>query len=271
MTTLATVLTATSSNWFWYFGRATGFVALILLTAILVLGITGRLRIASDRWPRFATAQLHRDLALLSVVVIAVHVAASMLDQWVHIPLSAAVIPFTSSYKPLLVGLGTTALDLMLALIVTSLLRHRLGLATWRNIHWLAYASWPIALLHGVSVGSDAGKPWGIAISASCVLVVAVALSARVTFAPPADRTPNLAGQVRGAGPSRSSLLAWQAASRSPSSARPSGAARTSGAARPAGAARPSGPLRATAGRHRDAAQYGDSQRVDPPGARSRR
>jgi len=179
---------ALSSNWYWYFGRATGFVALFLLTAILVLGIAGSLRVVSDRWPRFAIGTLHRDLALLSVVVIAIHIFVALMDKYVPVPISAAVVPFGVAYRPFWMGLGALSFDLMLALIFTSLIRRRLGHRPWRMIHWLAYVSWPVAVAHGIGAGSDSGSAWALGLTIACCLTVAAAVAVRIRYALPDRR-----------------------------------------------------------------------------------
>src|ERR1700753_768807 len=99
MNVLVAAAGAHSANWYWYFGRATGLIALVLLTATIVLGVLGPLRVSSIVWPRFAIRPVHRDLALLSLLVIAIHVVTVVLDGFVPIPLSAAVLPVDSSYR----------------------------------------------------------------------------------------------------------------------------------------------------------------------------
>ncbi len=121
-----------------------------------MLGVLGSLRYsAAPRWPRFAIDTLHRDISLLVIAVLVVHIITSVLDSFAPIRLIDAVIPFVSTYRPLWLGLGALAFDLMIALVITSLLRRRLGYGAWRLVHWLAYASWPVALLHGLGTGSD--------------------------------------------------------------------------------------------------------------------
>jgi sulfoxide reductase heme-binding subunit YedZ len=74
------------------------------------------------------------------------------------------------------VGLGTIALDLMIAVFVSSLLRAHMRPGVWRGIHWLAYASWPIALAHTFGLGTDSREHWVIVLGGLCVLSVGVAL-----------------------------------------------------------------------------------------------
>ena len=145
----------------WLVSRAAGIVALVLLTATVVLGTLATGPTRSAAWPRWARQALHRDLALLSVGTLLVHVGAVVLDGYVDVGWYAALVPFTSAYRPLRVGLGTLALDLVLVVIATSLLRVRLGLRTWRAVHWLTYAAWPIAVLHYLTTGTDARAPLG--------------------------------------------------------------------------------------------------------------
>jgi methionine sulfoxide reductase heme-binding subunit len=165
-----------NSTYLWYVTRATGIVALVLLTATMVLGIATTNRARARRWPGFAQQEIHRRISLLAVVFLAIHVLTSVLDTFVSISWTSVLVPFTSSYDRLWVGVGTVSLDLMLAVLVSSLLRARLKPGTWRGLHWLAYLSWPVALAHTFGMGTDSGEPWVIALGALCVLAVAGAL-----------------------------------------------------------------------------------------------
>jgi predicted ferric reductase len=169
-----------ASTWSWYFARATGLVALILLTAIIVLGVLGPLRVASERWPRFAIRTVHRDVSLLALLVIMIHVVALVLDGYVNVPLYAALLPWGSSFSPFWTGIGAISFDLMIAIVVTSLMRKRLGYRTWRFVHWFAYASWPLAVAHGLATGSDSGAAWALALTIACIATVAAAVVMRV-------------------------------------------------------------------------------------------
>ena len=167
----------------WYATRATGLVTLVLLTATMLLGILTAGRLASEKWPRFLTVGLHRNITLLVLVFLALHVGTTVVDTYTSIPATAAVIPFASSYKAPWLGLGAMAVDLLLAVMVTSLLRGRLGLRAWRSLHWLAYACWPVALIHGLGTGTDRRTLWVFAATLGCVAVVAAAATWRVATA----------------------------------------------------------------------------------------
>lgn len=165
----------------WFLSRGTGMVALLLLTATVVIGITHSARASSRRWPRFARHAMHRNLSLLAISFVAVHIAGAIIDRYAGIRWAAAVLPFTSSYHPFWIGLGALAWDLLMATVLTSLLRHRIGLRTWRMLHLASYGLWPLALGHGLGVGgADSRLGWVLAIDAGCALAVIVALWRRL-------------------------------------------------------------------------------------------
>jgi hypothetical protein len=171
---------------YWYLARATGIVSLVLLTASVVLGVLGPLRFTvPGRWPRFAIDTLHRDVSLLVMAVLVIHIVTSVLDGFAPINLLDAVVPFRTPYRPLWMGLGAFSFDFLLALVITSLVRRRLGYRAWRAIHWLAYASWPVAVLHGLGTGSDTKTWWNLALTAACLVAVLVAVWARIQAAAP--------------------------------------------------------------------------------------
>jgi sulfoxide reductase heme-binding subunit YedZ len=169
-----------TGSFYWYATRSTGAMALILLTASVVLGVIDVRRLASSTWPRFVVDALHRNLALLSMVFLLLHILTSVLDSFAPIPLSAAVLPFLSSYRPFWLGLGTVAFDMILAVTITSLLRRSFGHELWRKVHWLSYASWPIALLHGFGTGSDVNGKWLLYLSLACLAAVVASVVYRV-------------------------------------------------------------------------------------------
>jgi len=167
----------------WYLTRGSGAVALVLLTAAVVLGVLSTTRVRTDRWPRFAVGGAHRNLTLLSIVFVVLHVVTTVADGYAPIGLKDAIVPFASPYRPFWLGLGAVAFDLLLALVATSYLRHRIGFRAWRGIHWLAYASWPVALLHSFGTGSDARTWWLAVLAFGSLVVVALAVLGRAATA----------------------------------------------------------------------------------------
>jgi Ferric reductase like transmembrane component len=170
-----------SSSALWYLTRGTGAVSLILLTLTVALGVANVRRARTATVPRFVFEAVHRNAALLSVAFLLVHVVSAVLDRYAPIRVIDAIIPFGSAYRPVWLGFGAVAFDLMIAVAVTSMIRRRLGYRAWRATHWAAYASWPVALIHGLGTGSDTKTTWMLGLTAICVIVVFVAAVARAT------------------------------------------------------------------------------------------
>lgn len=167
---------------YWYMTRASGAISLVLLTATLVIGIAAIARLRAPGAPRFVVDGVHRTASLLAVVFLVIHILTAVLDSFASIALVDAVIPFVGSYRPLWLGLGAVAFDLLLAVAITSLIRGRMGYSTWRGIHWLAYGAWPLAVLHGFGTGSDVRQKWLTALTVACVVSVLVAVAGRVAI-----------------------------------------------------------------------------------------
>jgi len=168
----------------WDFARGSGVVALVLLTMSVFLGVVTRSGRPAPGLPRFAVVAVHRNVSLVATVFLALHVILLLFDPYAQLRLFDIVLPFVGDYRPFWQGLGTVAFDLLIALVVTSLLRHRLGARSWRAIHWAAYALWPSALLHALGTGTDSGAPWFIALAVICVAAVLGALGWRLAKVP---------------------------------------------------------------------------------------
>ena len=155
-------------------------MTLILLTLSVALGVANVQRLQTARVPRFVINAVHRNASLLAIVFLAIHIVTTVLDSYVNISLIDAVVPFGAGYRPLWVGLGAVALDLMLAVVVTSLLRRHIGHRAWRATHWLAYACWPVAVAHGLGIGTDRSVTWVIALTIGCMGCVGAVVTWRI-------------------------------------------------------------------------------------------
>jgi sulfoxide reductase heme-binding subunit YedZ len=169
-----------SSQAVWYLTRGTGTVSLILLTSVTVLGILNAVRWRPPVTPRFVVQRVHRNLSLLSVVFIVIHIATAVIDGFAPIRWIDAVVPFRSAYRPLWLGLGAVSFDLLIAVAVTSLIRARLGHRAWRAVHWTSYALWGAAVFHGLGIGSDSKQLWMLALVVASVGAVVAAVVWRV-------------------------------------------------------------------------------------------
>ncbi|HWE70204.1 MAG TPA: ferric reductase-like transmembrane domain-containing protein [Acidimicrobiales bacterium] len=187
------------STAFWYLTRATGLVSLVLLSATVVLGVIASVGWTTERWPRFLSQAVHRNLSLFCLVLVGLHVVTTVADGYVPIGYLDAVIPFRTPYRPLWVGFGALAFDLLLAVAITSGLRRRIGTRAWRNVHWLAYVCWPIALLHGLGAGTDTRLSLALIITVLCVVSVVGAIGWRLVTGRGTSPTRRLAAATVGA------------------------------------------------------------------------
>lgn len=178
---LAAAAGATSSpSWYWYATRGLGTTTLIVLSGTVVLGIVTARRWVGESTPAFVVADMHRNLSLLGVFLLAAHIVTTLLDPYAHIGARDVIIPFGAAYRPIWLGLGVAATWVLVGVAASSALRNHLGPRVWRLIHWAAYASWPLAVIHGVGTGSDSQAPWMIAVVTSCVAAVLFALALRL-------------------------------------------------------------------------------------------
>jgi len=172
---------AAGSLGLWLVSRASGLVLLVLFSIVMVLGVATRTGAMARRWPRFAVAELHRNLSMFAVALLVLHVATAVLDPFVSIGAIAAVLPFTSHYETVALGAGTLAVDLGGAVLITSLLRTRLGLRAWRAVHYLAYLAWPVAFVHAIRAASYDQRLWWVALTEwGCLAAVATAVVLRL-------------------------------------------------------------------------------------------
>jgi methionine sulfoxide reductase heme-binding subunit len=150
----------------WYTARAGGLLGFALLTASVVLGLalSGRARLR--RWPRFAVEDVHRFTGLLAGTFVGIHVLALLLDTYVPFSLAQILAPGTASYRPLPTALGVVALELLAALAVANHYRKCLSYRFWRRAHYLNFAVWAFALLHGITSGTDSGTVWALTLYA---------------------------------------------------------------------------------------------------------
>ena len=169
------VLATAGPSVLWYLARGSGLAALVVLTLNMVLGIVTSVRWTNPRWPRFVIELLHRNSSLVAFALIVVHVATVVIDSFAPIGWKDAFIPFVGVYRPVWLGLGALAFDILVALIVTSLLRHRMSHRTWRFVHWFAYLCWPLVVVHGLGTGSDSKVGFVLLLYVACIAAVIMA------------------------------------------------------------------------------------------------
>lgn len=164
----------------WYLMRGSGVVTLLLFTVVVALGIATFKRLRLARMPRFVTLALHRNIALMAVAFLAVHIVTAVLDSYAHVGLAQLFLPIGTSHYAVYLGLGALSLDLLAAVVLTSLLRPRLTQSVWKAVHWLAYLSWPVALAHGLGIGTDAASGWLVDTAVGCTALVGTTIAWRL-------------------------------------------------------------------------------------------
>jgi sulfoxide reductase heme-binding subunit YedZ len=156
----------------WFAARGAGIVSLLMLTASASFGLVTVTRFQAAGWPRFFNYEMHRRISLLSTAFLATHVLAAIMDPYLKLGLTAALVPFASSWRPVPIALGVISLYLVIALVATSLLRRHLGQRAWRLVHWTSYLMWPLAFAHTITAGSDAMAPWMLGVEALVLAVI---------------------------------------------------------------------------------------------------
>ncbi len=176
--------TALTTPLVWYATRATGTVALLVLSASVVLGILTTTRARSGPLPRFAVGELHRRVSLVASVFLVLHVLSAVVDTYVPIGWWSLVAPFTAGYQRVWIGLGTVAFDLLIAVTLTSLARSRMSPRSWRLVHWVSYVAWPVAIVHTIETGTDLRFAYMQVLVGACIGAVLGAFLWRVRVHP---------------------------------------------------------------------------------------
>ncbi len=168
---------------FWILARASGLTAYVLLTGSMLAGLAVKSRPLGRRLKPAVATDVHRFLSLLGLGAVAAHGLALTLDQAVRIPLPALLIPGIAPYRPLWTALGVLAAELMVVVYTSFSLRRRIGARNWRRLHWLTYAVFAAATVHGLAAGSDSGSPWALVYVGSIAAVAS--LTAWRALSPP--------------------------------------------------------------------------------------
>ena len=156
----------------WILGRSTGMVGVILLSVAAAMGLALSMKASSPRFPRWLTTDLHRYVTILAVVVSVVHLLVLWLDTQSGLSLLSLVVPFTSSWEPLAVGIGVLGLEITLIVWITTRLRDRIGYRAWQVIHRTASVGWVLVISHGLLAGTDTGATWAVITYALCAALV---------------------------------------------------------------------------------------------------
>lgn len=158
---------------FSYLCRSSGFVLVLFYTATVVFGLLVRGRMSGPRWPRFIVQSLHRNLSLISLVLLAIHVLAPVIGGYLGLRLAYAFLPFLPAPVRIWTRLAATALDLTLAIALVSATRNRVSYRSWRALHLTSYLAWLLGIVHAIGIGSDRGLV--LCCDGGCVVAVCTA------------------------------------------------------------------------------------------------
>ena len=175
-------------NYTWYVERAGGMLAFVLLTGSVVLGLLLSNKTSLKRWPRFALEDVHRYVGLLAGAFIAIHVGALLFDNFMPFSLAGVLVPGADSYRPPAVAAGVIGAELFAALALANRYRKSLSYRFWRRTHYLNFAVWGLAFVHGLFAGTDTGSAWALAMYLVAATLVASLTAGR--FVAPEGHRP---------------------------------------------------------------------------------
>ena len=144
----------------WLVSRASGILAMALMSASVLLGLTMATNVVRRTGAKRAIARVHEHSAVLALAAIAAHGASLLGDRWLHPGWDGITVPFALSYRPAFTGLGIVAGYLAVLLGPSFYLRKRIGARRWRRLHRATVIAWLLAAAHTLGSGSDASKLW---------------------------------------------------------------------------------------------------------------
>ena len=165
---------------FWLIARATGLLAVALVSATVIAGLALKGRALPMLRPAGIT-DVHRFLSLLALGAVALHGIALLLDSTIEVSPLALAVPGLVPYRPVWTGLGVVVAELMLLIHLSFRHRARIGVRNWRRLHYVTYLAFAGAMVHGLLSGSDSGRPWALGAYAVVTAIVVGLTAWRVT------------------------------------------------------------------------------------------
>ena len=177
------MIIATGSHFFWITSRAAGIVALLLSSAAVGVGLSMGGRFVKKRRTDFRA--LHEALSLATLAALGLHAVALLGDSYFHPSIADLTIPFVRDYREPYMALGIIGGWGLLVLGLSFYMRARIGIARWRVIHRFTALAWILGIIHTLGEGSDAGRPWFLAMTAIAALPPFALLIVRIVHRPP--------------------------------------------------------------------------------------
>jgi predicted ferric reductase len=142
---------------YWYMARAGGMMAYLLMWFSVAWGLLLSTKVAMKRVPPTLAYGIHEFASILTVIFAVIHAAVLLGDEYIGFNIFHLTIPFIAPYEPLWTGLGIIALYLTMAITASFYVRKQIGQKTWRALHYFTFAAYLLALVHGITAGSDSG------------------------------------------------------------------------------------------------------------------
>ena len=157
---LVTSLLGPDPKAYWYLSRGSAFVALSLLWLSMALGLLITNKVART-WPGVPVSfALHEFISILGLGFAIFHALILLGDNYIGYTLVQVLIPFSSSYEPIWVGIGQAGFYAIMIVTLSFYVRSHIGQKTWRSLHYVSFLAYLIALLHGITAGSDTSLTW---------------------------------------------------------------------------------------------------------------
>lgn len=156
----------------WVLLRAAGIGSYVMLFLSVAWGLVSTTGVVTKGVSKPSANLFHAFVASAGLALLGVHLGLLLVDGFMPFSVMAVTLPMASGYRPLAVTAGVIAMYGIVAIVVTSWLRTRVGTAWWRRVHLLAVPAFTLALAHGVFAGTDTERPWAFALYAVSGLVV---------------------------------------------------------------------------------------------------
>jgi methionine sulfoxide reductase heme-binding subunit len=175
---------STANPFFWYVTRAAAVSSYLVLTLVVLLGISRSLVRISGSHASWVLDEIHQFLALLVAALVSLHLLSLFLDPLIPFSLLNFALPIAEPYRPLAVDLGVLSLYGLVIVLLSSWLRRYIKHTTWRTLHYISFVVFLLVTLHGVLAGSDSGQPWMIVVYLLASLAVGLMTLIRVLWTP---------------------------------------------------------------------------------------
>jgi len=139
----------------WHLVRSSGMMAYVLLLVSTVWGLFISSQFVKNWSPGQVSMTLHTTISWLALLLGFGHGMLLMFDDYFTYTLLDVLVPFIGPYRPEVVGLGTLAFWIIVAVSLSFPFKKYIGHSTWKRLHYLSYATFGMVSIHGLFAGTD--------------------------------------------------------------------------------------------------------------------